>query len=85
LLGGDAVKRGAVVAAASNAWMRAPLLVGVVHQSTSSADRARPDGRLHARSVADFSGLQPLFGWRLHGKPRGASLFFARTSSNPPR
>ncbi len=83
LIAGDPVNRGVVVAAGSNAWMRAPLFT-VVADGTSSADRPRPDGRLHARSVADFPWLEPSFGWRLHGRHRSASLFVARTSSGPP-
>ena len=70
-------------AAGSNAWMRAPLFT-VVSDGTSSADRPRPDGRLHARSVADFPGLEPSFSARIHGRHRSASLFFALTSSGPP-
>jgi hypothetical protein len=83
LIGSDPVNRGEVVAAGSNAWMRAPLFT-VVSDGTSSADRPRPDGRLHARSVADFPGLEPSFGARIHGRHRSASLFFALTSSGPP-
>jgi soluble lytic murein transglycosylase-like protein len=84
LIGGGQINRGVGIAAGSNAWMRAPLFA-VVADSSSSADRPRPDGRLRARSVADFPGLEPSFGWRLHGRHRSASLFFARTSSDPPR
>ncbi len=84
LIGGDPVNRGVVIAAGATAWIRAPLFA-VAADSTSSADRPRPDGRLHTRSVADFRGLEPLFGWRLHGRHSSASLFVARTSSSPPR
>jgi hypothetical protein len=43
------------------------------------------DDRSRISPVTDLSGLEPSFGWLLHGKPRGASLFVARTSSGPPR
>ena len=84
LISGDPVNRGVVIAAGLNAWIRAPLFA-VVADSTSSAYRPQSDGRLHARSIADLSGLEPSFGWRLHDKPRGASLFVARTSSGRER
>lgn len=84
LFGGDPVNRGVVIAAGLNARIRAPLFA-VVADSTSSADRPQSDGRLHARSIADLSGLEPSFGWRLHDKHRSASLFVVRASSGPPR
>jgi soluble lytic murein transglycosylase-like protein len=83
LIGGDPVNRAVVIAAGATAWIRAPLFA-VVADSASSAHRPQSDGRLHARSVADLSGLEPSFGWRLHDNPRGASLFFARTSNGSP-
>ena len=73
LVGGDPVNRGVVSAAGPAAWTSAPLFAGMV------------DGRLPTHPVTDLSGLEPSFGWLLHGKPRGASLFVARTSSCPPR
>jgi soluble lytic murein transglycosylase-like protein len=83
LIGGDPVKRGGVVAAGPNAWIRAPLFA-VVADSTSSADRPQSDGRLHARSMVDLSGLEPPHDWHSRDMLRGASLFFARTSSGLP-
>ena len=83
LIGGDPVNRGVVVAAGPNAWTRAPLFA-VVADSTSSAHRPQSDGRLHARSIADFSGPEPPHDWHSRDMLRGASLFFARTSSGPP-
>jgi soluble lytic murein transglycosylase-like protein len=83
LISGDPVNRAIEIAAGATAWIRAPLFAAVA-DSTSSAHRPLSDGRLHARSVADLSGLEPSFGWRLHGNPKGASLFFARTSSDSP-
>jgi soluble lytic murein transglycosylase-like protein len=58
LIGGDPVNRGVVIAAGATAWIRAPLFA-VVADSTSSAHRPQSDGRLHARSIADLSGLEP--------------------------
>jgi soluble lytic murein transglycosylase-like protein len=84
LIGGDPVNRGVVIAAGPNAWIRAPPFA-VVADSTSSAYRPQSDGRLRTRPVTDLSGLEPSFGWRLHGRHRSASLFVARTSSGPPR
>ena len=84
LIGSDPVNRGVVIAAGLNAWIRAPLFA-VVADSTSSAHRPRSDGRLHARSIADLSGLEPPHDWHSRDMPRGASLFVARTSSGPPR
>jgi soluble lytic murein transglycosylase-like protein len=84
LIGGDPVNRGVVVAAGPNAWITAPLFA-VVADSTSSAHRAQSDGRLHARSIADLSGLEPPHDWHSRDMLRGASLFLARTSSGPPR
>jgi soluble lytic murein transglycosylase-like protein len=83
LIGGDPVNRGVVVAAGATAWIRAPLFA-VVTDSTSSAHRPQSDGRLHARSIADLSGLEPPHDWHSRDLLRGASLFFARTSSGPP-
>jgi hypothetical protein len=83
LIGGDPVNRGLVVAAGATASIRAPLFA-LVADSTSSAHRPQPDGRLHARSIADLSGLEPPHDWDSRGMLRGASLFFARTSSGPP-
>jgi len=85
LVGGDPVNRGVVIAAGPAAWTSAPLFAGLVDRSTSSAYRPQSDDRSRARQVTDLSGLEPSFGWLLHGKPRGASLFVARTSSCPPR
>ena len=85
LVGGDPVNRGVVIAAGPAAWTSAPLFAGLVDRSTSSAYRPHSDDRSRARQVTDLSGLEPSFGWLLHGKPRGASLFVARTSSGPPR
>lgn len=84
LIGGDPVNRGVAVAADATARIRAPLFA-VVADSTSSADRPQSDDRLRTRPVTDLSGLEPSSGWRLRDKHRGASLFFARTSSDPPR
>jgi Transglycosylase SLT domain len=83
LIGGDPVNRAGVIAAGATAWIRAPLFV-VVADSTSSAHRPQSDGRLHARSIADLSGLEPPHDWHSRDMLRGASLFFARTSSGPP-
>jgi soluble lytic murein transglycosylase-like protein len=83
LIGGDPVNRAVVGAAGPNAWTRAPLFA-VVADSTSSAHRPQSDGRLHARSIADVSGLEPPHDWHSRDMLRGASLFFARTSSGPP-
>ena len=83
LIGGDPVNRGVVVAAGPTAWIRAPLFA-LLADSTSSAHRPQSDGRLHARSIADLSGLEPPHDWHSRDMPRGASLFFARTSSGPP-
>jgi soluble lytic murein transglycosylase-like protein len=76
LMGGDPVNRGVVIAAGATAWIIAPLFA-VVADSTSSAHRPQSDGRLHARSIADHD-------WHSRDMLRGASLFFARTSSGPP-
>ncbi len=84
LIGGDPVNRGVVIAAGAAAWIRAPLFA-VVADSTSSARRLQSDGRLHARSIADLSGLEPPHDWHSRDMLRGASLFFALTSSGPPR
>jgi soluble lytic murein transglycosylase-like protein len=83
LIGGDPVNRGVVIAAGATAWIRAPLFAAVA-DSTSSAHRPQSDGRLHARSIADLSGLEPTHDWHSRDMLRGASLFFARTSSGPP-
>jgi soluble lytic murein transglycosylase-like protein len=83
LIGGDPVNRGVVIAAGATAWIRAPLFA-VVADSTSSAHRPQSDGRLHARSIADLSGLEPPHDWHSRDILHGASLFFARTSSGPP-
>ena len=85
LVGGDPVNRGVVIAAGPAAWTSAPLFAGLVDRSTSSAYRPQSDNRSRISPVTDLSGLEPSFGWLLHGKPRGASLFVARTSSAPPR
>ena len=84
LIGGDPVNCGVVVAIGPNAWIRAPLFA-VVADSTSSAHQPQSDGPLHARPVADLSGLEPPHDWHSRDMLRGASLFFARTSSGPPR
>ena len=84
LIGGDPVNRGIVIAAGATAWIRAPLFA-VVADGTSSTHRPQSDGRLHARSIADLSGLEPPHDWHSRDMLRGASLFFARTSSGPPR
>jgi len=83
LIGGDPVNRGVIIAAGPAAWISAPLFVGMVDHNTSSAYRPQSDVRLPTRPVTDLSGLEPSFGWLLHG--RGASLFVARTSSGAPR
>ena len=83
LIGGDPVNRGVVIAAGANAWIRAPLFA-VVADSSSSAHRPQSDGRLRARPVTDLSGLEPSPDWHSRDMLRGASLFFARTSSGPP-
>jgi soluble lytic murein transglycosylase-like protein len=83
LIGGDPVNSGVVIAAGATAWIRAPLFA-VVADSTSSALRPQSDGRLQARSIADLSGLEPPHDWLSRDMLRGASLFFARTSSGPP-
>jgi len=82
LIGGDPINRVVVIAAGATAWIRAPLFAGVA--DTSSAHRSQSDGRLHARSIADLSGLEPPHDWCSRAMLRGASLFFARTSSGPP-
>jgi soluble lytic murein transglycosylase-like protein len=82
-IGGDPVNRAVEIAAGATAWIRAPLFA-VVADSTSSAHRPQSDGRLHARSIADLSGLEPPHDWHSRDMLRGASLFFARTSSGPP-
>lgn len=82
LIGGDPVNRGVAIAAGLNAWIRAPLFA-VVADSTSFAHRPQSDGRLHARSIADLSGLEPPHDWHSRDMLRGASLFFARTSTGP--
>jgi soluble lytic murein transglycosylase-like protein len=83
LIDGDPVNRGVVIAAGATAWIRAPLFA-VVADSTSSAHRPQSDGRLRARPVADLSGLKPRHDWHSRDMLRGASLFFAGTSSGPP-
>jgi soluble lytic murein transglycosylase-like protein len=83
LIGGDPVNRAVVIAAGATAWIRAPLFA-VVADSTSSAHRPQSDSRLHARSIADLSGLEPPHDWHSRDTLRGVSLFFARTSSGPP-
>ena len=75
LVGGDPVNRGVVIAAGPAAWTSAPLFAGMVDHNTSSAYRPLSDGRLPTHPVTDLSGLEPSFGWLLHG--RGASLFVA--------
>jgi soluble lytic murein transglycosylase-like protein len=82
--GGGLIDRSVAVAAGPNLWIRAPLFVGIV-DSTLSTDRPQSDSRLHTRSVADLSGLEPSLGWRLGDKPRSASLFVARASGGRPR
>src|SRR5713226_9038957 len=82
LIGGDPVNRGVVIAAGATAWIRAPLFA-VVADSTSSAHRPQSDGRSHAGSIADLSGLEPPHDWHSRDMLRGASLFFARTFSGP--
>ena len=83
IVGGQIDRRGGGTAGPT-AWIRASVFA-VFAGSTSSTDRPQSDGRLHARPDVDFPRLAPLFGWRLHGKHRSASLFVARTSSGPPR
>ena len=83
LIGGDPVNRGVVIAAGATAWIRVPLFA-VVADSTSSAYRPQSAGRLHARLVADLSGLEPPHDWHSRDMPRGVSLFVARTSSGHP-
>jgi hypothetical protein len=82
LVSGDPVNRGLVSAGGPAAWTSAPLLV---NRSTSSAYRPQSDDRPRISPVTDLSGLEPSFGRLLHGKPRAASLFVARTCSCPPR
>jgi len=84
LIGGDPVNRDVVIAAGAAAWIRAPLFA-VVADSTSSAHPPQSDGRLHARSIADLSGLEPPHDWHSRDRLHGASLFFARTSGGPAR
>src|SRR5712672_1381406 len=84
LIDGDPVNRAVVIAAGATAWIRAPLFA-VVAGSMSSAYRPQSNGRLRARPVADLSGLEPPHDWHSRDMPRGASLFVARTSSDPPR
>jgi soluble lytic murein transglycosylase-like protein len=84
LIGGDPVNRGVVIAAGLNAWIRAPVFA-VVAGSISSAYRPQSNGRLRTRPVADLSGLEPSPGWHSRDRLSGASLFVARTSSDPPR
>ena len=83
LIGGDPVNRAVVIAAGATAWIIAPLFA-VVADSTSSAHRPQSDGRLRTRPVTDLSGLEPPHDWHSRDMLRGASLFFARTSSGPP-
>ncbi|MGH6704951.1 MAG: lytic transglycosylase domain-containing protein [Bradyrhizobium sp.] len=83
LIGGDPINRAVVIAAGATAWIRAPLFA-VVADSISSAHRPQSDGRWRARSIVDLSGLEPLHDWHSRDMPRGASLFFPRTSSGPP-
>ena len=83
LIAGDPVNRGVVIAAGVTAWIRASLFAAVA-DSTSSAHRPQSDGRLHARSIADLSGLEPPHDWHSRDMLRSASLFFARTSTGPP-
>jgi soluble lytic murein transglycosylase-like protein len=83
LIGGDPVSHAVVIAAGATAWIRAPLFA-VVADSSSSAHRLQSAGRLRARPVTDLSGLEPSPGWRSRDTLRGASLFFARTSSGSP-
>jgi Transglycosylase SLT domain len=78
------IDRGVVIVADATTWIRAPLFVGVI-DSSSSADPPQSGGRSSRRPVADLSGLEPSFGWRLRAKPRGASLFVARASGVPHR
>ena len=85
LVGGDPVNRGVVIAAGPAAWTSAPLFAGLVDRSTSSAYRPQSDDRSRARQVTDLSGLEPSFGWLLHGRPRGASLFSSRGLPAVPR
>ncbi len=84
LIGGDPVNHGVVIAAGATAWIRAPLFT-VVAGSTSSAYRPQSDARLRTRPVTDLSGLEPPHDWHSRDRPRGASLFVARTSSGHPR
>ena len=83
LIGGDPVSRGLVVGAGATASIRAPLFA-VVADSTSFAHRPQLDSRLHARSIADLSGLELPHDWHSRDTLSGASLFFARTSNGPP-
>ena len=84
LIGGDPVDRGVAIAAGPNAWIRASLFAAVA-DSTSPAYRPQSAGRLRTRPVTDLSGLEPPHDWHSRDMLSGASLFFARTSSDPPR
>jgi soluble lytic murein transglycosylase-like protein len=83
LIGGGQIDRGGG-AAGPTAWIRAPLFA-MVADSTSSAYRPQSAGRLRTRPVTDLSGLEPSPGRHSRDRLRGASLFFVRTSSSPPR
>jgi soluble lytic murein transglycosylase-like protein len=82
LIGGDLVNRGVVIAAGATGWLRAPLFAAIA-DSTSSADRPQPDGRLHTRSITDLSGLEPPHDEHSPDMLLRASLFVPRTSSGP--
>lgn len=84
LIGGGPVNRGVGIAAGFNAWMRGRLFAAVAG-STSFAHRPQSDGQLHARSIADLSGLEPSHGWHSHDRLSGASLFVARAARGSPR
>jgi hypothetical protein len=83
LIGGGQIDRGVAIAAGPNAWIRASLFAAVA-DSTSPAYRPQSTGRLRTRPVTDLSGLEPPHDWHSRDMLRGASLFFARTSSGPP-
>jgi hypothetical protein len=84
VIGGNRIDRGVFIAASPTTWSRAPLFA-VVADSTSFANRPQSNGRLHTRSVADLSGLEPSHGRHPHDRLSAASLFVARASSGPVR
>lgn len=82
-IGGDPVDRGVVIAAGATAWICAPLFA-VVADSTSSA--YRPQSNWSIARTFDCRSLRAgtAHDWHSRDMLRGASLFFARTSSGPP-